>query len=573
FADREQAQNADQTVVGSTAGQGLDFGEFCTTTGLSSIFGFTISGAVGVAVPTDGLTGATNGITPLTDCTVFAVGTEVNNVVRENKTVNPGSSIVPIGQIGFLNENAYQQLWPFIQLYNFQQGGNVVVQYKGGGVQSTTLKFDTADQFAKVELDRTSYPQSAQVHATITDLMLNIDPTDEDSWTFGTNATNSTVGTTTSYQVFTENGVAAGAGVVLGIIDVTDSLSSMMFEDNGILKVNTNQVLALQDDADNLLVNTSGNTATINDLPEDVLVTGSGSSGYLGINTTPVTITETAPNTGVFGTYDEMDKSNLVIGKDAKRGTTAIIDYNDTPKSVKVAFGFATVDMQLTGAEWKSGQEIPVVITDSDANKNSRADEDLDFYSNSTELIPALKTGTPATLYDGITEAELATLDIYTGSSNTQKYSERHLFKATGNIPVSNGDSLTVNFTSLGKAKVAIPFANTNFKGFGLLNYDVRSLKESAGIPLNTVDIALDFGAHTPQTLGTSLPLQGLVNITQTQWTYITGSTLDSDPAEVIVTLNTGAAHTVVAGTVMPMAFDFFGFGYINDGTKAVDRV
>ena len=38
--------------------------------------------------------------------------------------------------------------------------GNVVVQYnKGGGVQSTTLTFDTVDQFAGAELDRTVYPQ------------------------------------------------------------------------------------------------------------------------------------------------------------------------------------------------------------------------------------------------------------------------------------------------------------------------------------------------------------------------------------------------------------------------------
>ena len=43
------------------------------------------------------------------------------------------------------------------------------------------------------------------MHATITDLWLNIDPTDEDSWTF------STVGTiSTNYQVFNENGEVAG---------------------------------------------------------------------------------------------------------------------------------------------------------------------------------------------------------------------------------------------------------------------------------------------------------------------------------------------------------------------------
>jgi hypothetical protein len=34
--------------------------------------------------------------------------------------------------------------------------------------------------------DRAKYPQGAQVHFTVEDPWLNIDPTDEDSWTFDT---------------------------------------------------------------------------------------------------------------------------------------------------------------------------------------------------------------------------------------------------------------------------------------------------------------------------------------------------------------------------------------------------
>ena len=97
-------------------------------------------------------------------------------------TLAPGQ----IGQIG-IKPNS----WPFIQLYDLNPTGNVIVQYnKGGGAQSVTLTFDTVDQFAGLELDRANYPPNAQVHATVTDLWLNIDPTDEDSWTWATNATN-----------------------------------------------------------------------------------------------------------------------------------------------------------------------------------------------------------------------------------------------------------------------------------------------------------------------------------------------------------------------------------------------
>ena len=76
-----------------------------------------------------------------------------------------------------------------------------MIQYnKGGGAQSTTLTFDTVDDFAGIELDRASYPQGAEVHATITDAWLNIDPTDEDSWTFNT------VSGDAFYHVYNDNG-------------------------------------------------------------------------------------------------------------------------------------------------------------------------------------------------------------------------------------------------------------------------------------------------------------------------------------------------------------------------------
>ena len=83
--------------------------------------------------------------------------------------------------------NVNPAFWPFVQVYTLNPTGNVVVQYnKGGGAQTTTLTFDTVDQFAGAELDKSSYGNGDEVHATITDLWLNIDPTDEDSWTFGT---------------------------------------------------------------------------------------------------------------------------------------------------------------------------------------------------------------------------------------------------------------------------------------------------------------------------------------------------------------------------------------------------
>ena len=59
------------------------------------------------------------------------------------------------------------------------------------------------DDYASLSLDRSSYPAGADVHMTITSLAHNIDPTDEDSWTYNTGDPTAAV----TYQEFTENGV------------------------------------------------------------------------------------------------------------------------------------------------------------------------------------------------------------------------------------------------------------------------------------------------------------------------------------------------------------------------------
>ncbi|MBI5859176.1 MAG: hypothetical protein HZB73_00205, partial [Nitrosarchaeum sp.] len=239
FADKTMAQTADSTVL--SAGKGLDFGQFCSSasTKLSDNDTILFSDTSGVALPirTTGANFGVNGTATITDCTTsfnspaagvinanathtstggsltytLASGVEgrVSDVVREAKAINnpPTATGTGFGQIHLKDDG----LWPFIQLYTFSTGGNAVVQYnKGGGVQTTTLTFDTVEQFANISTDKAKYTQNSQIHATITDLWLNIDPTDEDSWTFSANSTN-TSAFGTYYQVFNENGAAMAA--------------------------------------------------------------------------------------------------------------------------------------------------------------------------------------------------------------------------------------------------------------------------------------------------------------------------------------------------------------------------
>ena len=98
---------------------------------------------------------------------------------------------------------------------------------------------------------------------------------------------------------------------------------------------------------------------------------------------------------------------------DAKRGTTATIDYNDSAQSFIVANDFGSIDMDesAVGEEWNSGEILPVTLLDQDLNKNTGSDEDLlvSGVSNQTTaelfasvglatLVPSLQIGSPVTV-------------------------------------------------------------------------------------------------------------------------------------------------------------------------------
>jgi len=643
FADRAQAQLADQTVVGSTAGQGLDFGTFCDNDSGPAQLGFTTTQTVGFAIPvtktTEGVQGTAT-IEGSTACTAATAGntTTTNNVVREPKEPNPGvGTTVRRGQIGLTGggATAATDAWPFIQLYNLNPTGNVVVQYnKGGGVQSTTLKFDTVDQFAKLDLDRATYPRGAQVHATITDIQLNIDPTDEDSWTFQTNSTNKT----TMYQVFNENGGAAGDGVAGGAIDISGSLGSLMFEDNGVLILNVDaqnsgtNIVTIQDNADTRITY----NPTTSTLAQDAVTVGSVTTGRGGINTLPVTITESAPNTGIFGTYDESDVSNIKITDNAPRGKSASIDYNKKPKTILVGFGFASVDIKPVDAEWNSGQEIPVVITDSDANKNSRVDEDLDLNNPDVSLIPALSTGDPFTLGEAGVESErtyqVLFVNITSGIGNigpgrsqftpgaastmfsvggsggvnatmtVQKFSERGLISNLNRTSFNANAAVIDLETTVSELQKSIfdtrSTATKRLHGFNLLNIDLRGLNST----ITSGDVWLLNGTSSDGIIteaadgdfniaGTVQAIE-LANFTSPQQLFVlnrtsTGTTVANTNADTVLSNLFGSGltstnrigllinHTTVKYTddTKPIAVDFFSFGYFSDGLKKSERV
>ena len=189
FADRDMAVTADTTTT--VDNEGIDFGQFCSADSAEALIGPSFTDSVGVAVPmVTGSTGATGAAVaannniidevavPTTICVAQTpaaggdadIDEEVVNVVREQKDANSNVSVLD-GQIGLtdydsdIGSAAAQHVWPFIQLYPLNPTGNVVVQYnKGGGSQTTTLTFDTVDEFASADLDRAAYTPGSDVH-------------------------------------------------------------------------------------------------------------------------------------------------------------------------------------------------------------------------------------------------------------------------------------------------------------------------------------------------------------------------------------------------------------------------
>jgi hypothetical protein len=155
FADHNSALIADSQVTSN--GTGNDFGVFCGPIsnsnnligeGISSV---EINDSLGISIEDPGdVTGETNGSNPpeslaAINCTSTpnnSNSTDFMSVINDEIEINP---IIPgngngTGQIGIDSD-----YWPFIQLYNFSEFGDIHIQYnKGGGAQTFNMTFQSS---------------------------------------------------------------------------------------------------------------------------------------------------------------------------------------------------------------------------------------------------------------------------------------------------------------------------------------------------------------------------------------------------------------------------------------------
>ena len=282
-----------------------------------------------------------------------------------------------------------QDNWPFVQSYAFPN--TIEIQYnKAGGTQISTLEFD--DNAAGLSLDRSIYPSGAQVHVTIEDHRLNIDPTSDDVWTW--NTIGDVMYRGAAFTV-ADPPVPVDIAVASGVC--ADCMVDINFNRQVSEPDDTDAILELVTGLDDLVIRPTNLIAEpfiAEDTTADPVVVGQAAASQ----EIWFTVAEDGgPNTGIFTATDLDNNSLLKIVDDAARGSTASITYDGTETGIEVKFSEATIDIQSPDDVWTSGLAIPIVVVDGDVNKNSLDSDDV-VLSDPNSIIPTLVTGDPFTL-------------------------------------------------------------------------------------------------------------------------------------------------------------------------------
>ena len=553
----------------------------------------------------------------------------IQNVVRSEKS---------------LTTTPDRTAWPFIQTYEFP--GTIEIQYnKAGGTQISTITFDDVDS-PGLSLDRSVYPSGAQVHVTIEDNRLNIDPTSDDIWTWN-------VESGTLYYMpdrallLTDDGDAdttSDGDFGAAIRGAAPWIATDVCGDCALLIDPNTQNDFLEHDAVLELV-------SLGDLP--IRNTADLVEGVEGVEEDPNTVEielveavtrvdpemwftvaeDGGPNTAVFTATDLDDNSILRIADDAVRGSFAIIDYDASPTGIRVESSTASIEIQSPDDVWTSGLDIPIVLVDGDANKNSLSGDDISL-TDVNSIIPTLVTGDPFTLgevsdtldiwigWDAIVDASTRILN---GADNTDGSLDINFvgFNNTGNTgdatntdwqdsddndannaivlldaesirvePVSERGILTFSLpdTSVIEAAIAdmedfTPYTNVDFlvidieDGYGAL---LERLIDESDIPPRGVNlINYDVGSLGEDiSVGSIIimvdrnPVMTIDNLDGSSgYEQIDTTTLPNAGNLLQIRLNFDENTTIEADTLRPIVVDFFSFGYENEGQASDERI
>jgi len=234
--------------------------------------------------------------------------------------------------------------WPYIYYFEFTDDN--VIDY---GDNSVTFEYGNTDDEASISLLNPTVAGDTQLHLTVIDPALNIDPTTADVWEFDLN-----------------------------------QASTVMFANNG-----TNPKLSLAEQAqmgciDNCLLTVDDASTAPSQLRgyDDVLMTESGS------------------NTAVFESWDTNGDSQVYTKTAATADSQHTFKYAGEFVDVVIAYNNAAITMVAPSDPWLPGEAAVVTLTDPDLNTNPTEAETLEI-GNSTSVIPTVKMGSPLTLTGG----------------------------------------------------------------------------------------------------------------------------------------------------------------------------
>ena len=360
-----------------------------------------------------------------------------------------------------ISDNA-EVSWPFIQTYPLDKWDKFDIVYENGGdTETITIKYGDSNSFAKLTTDRDYYPKGGEVHITIDDYLLNIDPTIVDVWTFNTTSGSETA----TYSEYVDKSTTFTDRTAMGSVN----LKSIGFGDTkqGFKVTDSNSALTYQTNAD---CDSNGCASNI------------------------ITFHETFQNSSTFDNLDDSGKykTNLIIKEGASRGNLVVLDYNDDPQSYVVSnfTGSVVIDYDAVGAEWNSGEVLPFTFYDNDLNLKFADDEDLKISSDYT-AIPTITIGEPGylTASPWITIGRAATGNSTSLTLDTQSHIASNNDGAGTTTTVSDGGTvaegieigtgiLGTDFETLARTidTDADGILSDEDRGLFIMNYDFRQI-------------------------------------------------------------------------------------------------
>ncbi|NWJ21194.1 hypothetical protein HX849_01585, partial [Marine Group I thaumarchaeote] len=334
-----------------------------------------------------------DGATGVTDATAGTTSREdLTAVILANapSVSDPDNDAANLGQRGHgLNASGYGS-WPYIVSIDFTN--NNIVAYGG---DSINVEYGNTDSETSISLANQNPGANSELHLSITDPALNIDPTTADIWLFDISDND---GDYTTVELAT-NGTTNTAFTAA-------NLGTMGFVSNGALSSDNETVLA-----------SGNNTAT-----------PTASDSCCTVDT--VIMTESGANTGVFESWDANGNSQLLVTRDAAADTNTVFSYGGNSVDMIITYNDASITMDAGGDTWQPATAITISVNDPEANINPTSAETLKI-ADETVVIPTIVMGTPKTLATGSNFCLAQTYNAHIGPTAVGV--------ATGSTPIEIG--------------------------------------------------------------------------------------------------------------------------------------